>query len=155
MKPSMMVLIGFAVGMTGCAEKEQFATEQANAVPPAVSTVEPEAAAAQIENWRASNFLDHMHAHAEHLDNLNNALEDGDFERAMTPAYWLSRHDSLGGLPADLQPFLIHLREAGRVVEESKDLAAARAAAEQVGKQCLGCHTAAGVDHAGDLADSI
>jgi hypothetical protein len=146
MKPNMIFLIGFAVGIAGCAEKEQSSTEQANAIPPTVSTVESEATPAQIEDWRTSNFLEHMHAHAVHFDDLNIALDEGDFEGAMTPAYWLSRHESLGSLPADLQPFLVRMREAGRVVEETKDLAAARAGAEQIGKECLGCHTAAGVD---------
>jgi hypothetical protein len=155
MKPNMIFLIGLAIGIAGCAEKEQTATEEANARPPAVSAVEPETAPAQIEDWRSSNFLDHMHAHAEHLDDLNYALDGGDFEGAMTPAYWLSRHESLGGLPTDLQPFLVRMREAGRVVEETKDLAAARAAAEQIGKQCLGCHTAAGVNNDGDIPGSM
>ena len=145
MKLNMIFLIGFAAGIAGCAEKEQSAPEQANAMPPAMSTVEPEAAPAQIEDWRASNFLDHMHAHAEHLDDLNYALDDGDFEGAMTPAYWLSRHETVGGLPADLQPFLVGMRAAAGVVEETKDLVAARAAAERIGKECQSCHTAAGV----------
>ena len=155
MNTNMIFLIGLVVGIAGCAEKEQTATEQANAVPPAVSTVEPEAAPAQIEDWRSSNFLEHMHAHAEHFDDLDYALDDGDFDGVMTPAYWLSRHESLGGLPADLQPFLVRMREAGRVVEETKDLAAARAAAEQISQQCLGCHTAAGVDNDGGIPGSM
>jgi hypothetical protein len=145
MKLNMIFLFVFAAGIAGCVEKEQSPPEQANAMPPAVSTVEPEVAPAQIEDWRASDFLDHMHVHAEQLDDLNYALDDGDFEGAMTPAYWLSRHETLGGLPADLQPFLVRMREAARVVEQTKDLIAARAAAEQIGKECLGCHTAAGV----------
>ena len=145
MKLNMILLIGFAAGIAGCAEKEHAAPEPAGDMPPAVSAVEPEAAPAQIENWRTSKFLDHMHAHAEHLDDLNYALDDGDFDGAMTPAYWLSRHETVGGLPADLQPFLVGMRAAARVVEETKDLVAARAAAERIGKECLGCHTAAGV----------
>lgn len=145
MKLNMIFLIGFATGIVGCAEKEQGAPEQAGEMPPAVSAVEPEATPAQIEDWRASKFLDHMHAHAEHLDDLNYALDDGDFEGAMTPAYWLSRHETVGGLPADLQPFLVRMRAAARVVEETQDLVAARAAAERIGTECLSCHTAAGV----------
>ena len=136
MKLNMIFLILFAAGILGCAEKEQAAPEPA---------VEPEAAATQTEDWRTSNFLVHMHAHAEHLDDLNYALDDGDFEGAMTPAYWLSRHETVDGLPADLQPLLVRMRAAARVVEETNDLVAARAAAERIGKECQGCHTAAGV----------
>ncbi len=145
MKLNMIFLIGLAAGMAGCTEKEQATPEQADEMPPAVSAVESEAIPAPTEDWRASKFLDHMHAHAEHLDDLNYALDDGDFDGAMTPAYWLSRHETVGGLPADLQPFLVRMREAARAVEETKDLAAARAAAGRIGKECQSCHTAAGV----------
>ena len=136
MKLNLLVLIGLAAGIAACAEKEQAAPEPA---------VESQAAAAQIEDWRTSSFLAHMHAHAEHLDDLNYALDDGDFEGAMTPAYWLSRHETVGGLPTELQPFLVRLRAAARAVEETKDLVAARRAAERIGKECQSCHTTAGV----------
>lgn len=145
MKLNVLLLIGLAAGITACAEKEQGAPEPTDDTPPAVSALEGEATPAQLEEWRASNFLDHMHAHAEHLDDLNYALDDGDFEGAMTPAYWLSRHDTVDGLPPDLQPFLVRMREAARGVEETQDLAAARAAAARIGTECLSCHTAAGV----------
>ena len=141
----VMFLISFAAGIAGCAEEEQGPPDQAGEMPPAVSALEPGVVPAQINDWRASNFLDHMHAHAEHLDDLNYALDDGDFAGAMTPAYWLSRHETVGNLPADLQPFLVRMREAARVVEETKDLEAARAAAKRIGTECLSCHTAAGV----------
>ena len=86
-----------------------------------------------------------MHRHAEHLDALNMALAMGDFDAAMTPAYWLSRHDSVEGLPSDLLPFLEGMRELARDLEGSNDLESARAAAEQITVQCQGCHAAAGV----------
>lgn len=142
MKLNMIFLIGFATGIVGCAEKEQGAPEQAGEMPPAVSAVEPEATPAQIEDWRASNFLDHMHAHAEHLDVLNFALDDGDLEQARTPAYWLSRHKTVSGLPTDLQPFVERMREAAQAVEEAEDLVAARAAAQRINTECQGCHAA-------------
>jgi predicted amidohydrolase YtcJ len=91
-------------------------------------------------------FIEHMHRHAEYLDAMNTALAEGNFDAAMTPAYWLSRHDEVDGIPAEWRPYLESVREAARNVEDSTDLESARAAAEPITEQCQGCHTAAGVD---------
>ena len=105
----------------------------------------PDETLAKIEDWRTTNLLDHMHAHAEHLDDLNYALDDGDLEKAMTPAYWLSRHREVSGLPENLRPFVVRMREAASAVEQAEDLETARAAAQQIGVECQGCHDATGV----------
>ena len=151
MKLRMLLVVGIAAGTVGCAEKEQAAPdpgtemeEAATAVTEA-ATVETEAAAAEAEDWRNSALLDHMHAHAEQLDDLNFALADGDIEGAMTPAYWLSRHKTVTGLPSELQPFVDGMREAALSVEEAEDLATARAGAQKIAAQCQACHTAVGV----------
>jgi cytochrome c556 len=147
----MLLVVGFAAGIVGCAEKEQTAPERGSAMEPAAGAVteapevEPEAAPAQIEDWRNLAFLDHMHVHAEQLDDLNFALADDDLERAMGPAYWLSRHKTVSGVPSELQPFVDGMREAASAVEEADDLVAARAAAQRIGVQCQGCHAAMGV----------
>lgn len=151
MKLHMLLVIGFAAGIVGCAEKEQAAPGQESemeAATPAVTeapAVEAEATAEQARDWINSSFMDHMHVHAEQLDDLNFALADGDLEAASMPAYWLSRHKTVGGLPSDLQPFVTRMREAARAVEEADDLVAAGAAAEQISAQCQGCHAAVGV----------
>ena len=153
----MLLLIGIAVGIAACAEKEQAATEpdskMESAEPaatesPAVNEVpadEPDTTYAQVEEWRDADLLDHMHAHAEQLDDLNYALDDGNLERAMTSAYWMSRHDTVKGLPDTLQPFVDRMREAAQGVEAAEDLAAAREAAQAIGEACQGCHAAAEV----------
>ena len=151
MKLHMLLVLGLTAGIVGCAEKEQTAPEQSGAMEEDVSAVteeaavEPEVTPAEVEDWRDSAFMDHMHAHAEHLDDLNFALDDGDLEAAMTPAYWLSRHKTVSGLPEELQPYLVNMREAARAVEEAGDLDAARAAAQQIAKECQACHAAVGV----------
>ena len=151
MKLHMLLVLGLTVGFAGCAEKEQPAPEEAGTVDadvPAVTedaAVEPAEMTADVPEWRTSAFMDHMHAHAEHLDDLNFALDDGDLEAAMMPAYWLSRHKTVGGLPDELQPYLVGMREAARAVEEAQDLEAARAAAQKIAKQCQACHAAVGV----------
>ena len=151
MKLHFLLVIGLAAGIVGCAEKEQAAPGQESEMEPATSAVteapaaEPEASAAQTKDWQTSGFMDHMHVHAEQLDDLNFALADGDLEAAMMPAYWLSRHKTVGGLPSELQQFLIIMRGQARAVEEADDLVAAGAAAQQISAQCQGCHAAVGV----------
>ena len=163
MKLYVLLLIGLTAGIVGCAEKEQAAAPEgsaAEATEPAVTEApaeqeapsveeaaadEPDTTYAQIEDWRTEDLLDHMHAHAEQLDDLNFALDDGNLERAMTSAYWLSRHETVRGLPEDLQPFVDGMRTAARAVGDADDLAGARVAAERIGVECQGCHAATGV----------
>jgi predicted small lipoprotein YifL len=150
MKLHTLMVLGIAFAIAGCAEKGPTASEEVNEEPAteveeAVPAAEAEAPPAQAEEWRTSAFMEHMHAHADFLDDLNYALDDGDLEMAMPPAYWLSRHDAVSGLPEDLQPYLVRLREAARAVEAAEDVDAARAASEQIAKECQACHVAAGV----------
>ncbi len=137
MKLRTLLIIGLAMSMTACTREDQAAPETAD---------ETLSAPATVDEQPDSAFLEHMHRHAEYLDALNMALAEGDFDAAMTPAYWLSRHDEVDGIPADWRPYLESVREAARNVEYSADLDSARAAAEPITAQCQGCHTAAGVD---------
>ena len=128
MKLHILLVAGFAAGIVGCAEKEQAAPEQAVEVEQAAPVeteapaIEPEAAAPMIEDWRNAPFLDHMHVHAEYLDELNFALDDGDLEQAAMPAYWLSRHKTVDGLPPELLPFVEGMREAAPTLKWPKIL---------------------------------
>ncbi len=165
MKLHVLLLIALATGIAACAEKEQVAapaeseTDTTEAASEAVTdtetivdevtddetTDEADATFADIQDWRDAALLDHMHAHAEHLDDLNYALDDGNLERASTSAYWLSRHESIAGLPEYLQPFVVGMRDAARVVEDAADIETARAAAKGIGEACQACHDAADV----------
>ena len=161
MKFRIMFLVGFGLIAAGCAEKAPPAAEEAAPIDDAAAVEEAvteEAAAAvdaatdaldvtaeQVEEWRDAGFLDHMHMHAEQLDELNFALADGDLDGAMTPAYWLSRHKTVRGLPEELTPYLDGMRQAAKAVEAAEDLETARAAAQEIGVHCVACHTAAGV----------
>jgi hypothetical protein len=143
MKLQTLLVFGFALGMTACADKDQAATETVDKAPaPALAT---DVLPATTEDWRNDEFLAHMHRHADYLDDLNIALADGDIVAAMTPAYWLSRHDSVEGVPAEWRPYLDGMRAASLDVEKSKDLESARAASERITVQCQGCHTEAGI----------
>ena len=140
----MLLILGFALSVTGCAEKEQAAPEQGHE-PQTTTPAATEGPAARDEGMRNEAFLRHMHAHAEQLERLNFALADGDLDAAMTPAYWLSRHGAVSGVPSDWQPYLDGMREAARAVEDATNLDVARTAAERITVQCQGCHAAAGV----------
>jgi len=143
MKHHIFLIAGFALSAIGCTEKEPTATEQVDEtqmIAPAV-----QAAAAEKQDWQTDTFLRHMHVHAEKLDDLNYALADGNLEAAKTPAFWLSRHDTVGDVQSDWLPYLYGMRTEAEAVETAPDLATARAAAERINAQCQGCHAAAGV----------
>jgi hypothetical protein len=154
MKYPMLLVALFTLSIVGCAKEEQAAVEEvdeAQAPPPAVEASPVEASpdeASLVENmeWRNEAFLDHMHAHAEKLDELNFALADGDLAGAMTPAYWLSHHDTLDGIPEDLQSYVTGIRAAASSVEEATDLETARAEAQRITEECQGCHDATGIE---------
>ena len=140
MRVHALLLIPFALSLAACgkqepAEPEQPATEQAAVV--------EEVAEARPEFDQA--FIDHMHAHAEQLDELMFALADDDLEAAMTPAFWLSRHDTVDGIPEEWQQYVTDMRAAAAEVEAAKDLEAAKAAAERISDRCQACHSAAGI----------
>ncbi len=141
MKLQTLLVFGLALSMTACAEKDQAATEVVDKAPAPAAEAFP----ATTEKWRNDEFLAHMHRHADYLDDLNIALAEGDIVAAMTPAYWLSRHDSVEGVPSEWQPYLDGMRAASLDVEKSKDLESARAASERITVQCQGCHAAAGI----------
>lgn len=148
MRLHVLWIIGFAFCLAGCGENERAAPEQAAetetaAPPPEPAAAEP--AAPAIEGMGTADFIEHMHAHADQLDNINFALADGNLEGARTPAYWLARHEEIGAIPAELRPYVAGMREAASVLETAPDLDAARAAAERINEQCQGCHTATGV----------
>jgi len=138
MKWHTLLVLGMILGISGCGPKEQAATGQ---------TVDQQQDADTPANadWRNEAFIEHMHEHADYLDGLNFALADGDFDGAMTPAYWLSGHEPIAGFPAELQQYVDDMRAAASAVEQAKDLDTARAAAEKITVYCQGCHKAAGV----------
>lgn len=144
MRLPTLFMIGLATLAVGCAEREQAPPEEPVAMEEEAPAAEPEAVAEEAGGWRNQAFLDHMHAHAEQLDELNFALDDGDLEAATTPAFWLSRHKTVDGLAEDLRPYAIRMREAARAVEYAEDIETARAAAARISDACSGCHEAVG-----------
>jgi soluble cytochrome b562 len=147
MKLHTLLIAGLAVCVTGCAEKQEPAPEPAPEPAAAEPQATAEAAPAELESSRGEEFIDHMHAHAEQLDDLNFALADGNLEAAMAAAYWLSGHKEVSGIDEAWRPFLEGMRDAAQAVEEASDLDEARAAAERINDNCQGCHDAAGVNN--------
>ncbi len=139
MQHKVLLALGFALLVMGCAEKEQAPPEAA---------MPDDAATAETPAPLDMDFLEHMHKHAEQIDALNFALEDGDLEAARTPAYWLSSHDTVDGLDSELREFVYGMRMAAEAVEAAADLETARAASARISEQCQGCHKATGADGA-------
>ena len=140
-----LIIVGLAVGLVGCAEKDQAANAPMDkAAAPAPAAAPAVAAVPTIERGKA-DFIEHMHNHADYLDDLNLALEEGDIVGAMTPAYWLSRHDSVEGVPVEWQPYVAAMHAAAMEVEQATNIDAAKAAADNIAAQCRACHAAAGV----------
>jgi len=158
MKLQALFIVAFALGVVGCAEKEQVAppeaagaekaAESAAAEMPAEEGMPAEEAmpAEEIEEMGTSAFITHMHHHASQLEWLNNALEAESLTAAQRPAYWLGGHDAVVGVPEDWRVYIDGMHEAADVVATAPDIAAARAAAQRIEENCAGCHAAAGVD---------
>jgi hypothetical protein len=94
-------------------------------------------------------FIKHMHRHAERMDDLNLALADGNLEGARTPAYWLSRHDTVEGVHPEWRGFVTGMRSSALDVEKAPDLESAQIASLRITAQCQGCHDVAGVNEPG------
>ena len=90
MKVHTWVIIAIAMGLWGCAEKEAAQPATVDEAPAAA----PEAAVAVAEIWEDEAFVEHMHEHADKLDELNFALADGDLDAAKAHASWLAEHDT-------------------------------------------------------------
>lgn len=136
-----LLMTAFALCLAACGKQEAAQPEQ-----PATGQDVAVAEASAGQPGFDQAFIDHMHAHAEQLDELMFALADGDLDGAMTPAFWLSRHDSVEGIPAEWQQYVNGMREAASAVETASDLETAKAAAERISGQCQACHDAAGIN---------
>ena len=142
MKLHVLLIIGFALSVAGCGNKDQAAPEQKAEVETAAPVTE--SMAIDKTSYEYDGILRHMHAHADQIDLINDALADDDLEATKVPARWLWRHDTLHGVPEAWQPYLSDMRQAARDLGGATDLATARAAATRVTAQCQGCHTAVG-----------
>jgi hypothetical protein len=144
MRLHMILVVGFVLSVTGCAEKEQVTSEPVDEAPMTAS--EAVVPTAVDENWQNDSFVTHMHLHAEKLDELNFALADGDLEAAKTSAHWLSTHDTVSDIEPDWRPYLYGMRTEAKAVQAAPDLATARDASERINAQCQGCHAAVGIN---------
>jgi len=134
MKLYVLLIIGFALSVTGCENKEQAAESMATEDP-----------AAEEKSYYFDGIVRHMHSHADQVDVIDIALDDGDLEATKLPARWLWRHDRMSEVPTEWLPYLVSMREAARAVESATDLETARAASKRITEQCQACHTAAGI----------
>ena len=140
----VILVAGLVLCVTGCAEKEQVMSEPGDEAP--MTAPEVVAPTGGNEIWQNLSFRKHMHLHAEKLDDLNYALADDDLDAAMTPARWLSDHDTDTDIQSDWLPYLYGMRTEAKAIESATDLTTARAAAERISAQCQTCHAAVGIN---------
>jgi cytochrome c556 len=138
MKSHMLWITAIALCLAACSKQEPAEPQLPENDQAAGEAQEPE-----MEFDEA--FVNHMHEHAAMLDDLMFALADDDLVAAATPAYWLSQHDTVEGVPEEWQNYITSMRNAAYEVETANDLDTARAAAEEISAQCQGCHETAGV----------
>ena len=141
MKLHVISVVGFLLFSAGCGETGQGTAEPADEA----ASAPPEAAVPVDEIWQSEAFVEHMHLHAEQLDELNFALADGDLESAKAAANWLSTHDTNADIQADWMPHLYRMRTEAEAVEAAADIETAQAAAMRITIQCQECHAAVGV----------
>jgi len=144
MKLHMILVVGFVLSAAGCGENEQAMSEPGDEAP--MTAPDAVALTAVNEIWQNESFRQHMHLHAERLDDLNFALADGDLEAAKTSANWLATHDTDSDIQSDWLPHLYKMRTEAEAVEAAPDIATARTAAERITAQCQECHIAVGIN---------
>jgi hypothetical protein len=141
MNMRLLLVIGIALGIAGCGEK---GPSQPAAVDEAAMEA-PDEAVAVTEIWDDEAFVEHMHEHADKLDELNFALADGDLATAKEHAGWLATHDTNQDIQAEWMPFLYAMRTEAEAVAAAPDIETAQAAAERITVKCQECHAEAGV----------
>lgn len=142
MRVHNIALTAIALCISACGKQESTEPEPAADDPAAAPAEE----VAEERRRFDQAFIDHMHEHAEQLDELMFALADDDLEGAMTPAFWLSRHETVSGVPEEWQQYVTGMRQAAAAVESADDLETAKTAAERISEQCQACHDVAGIN---------
>ena len=84
----LLLIIGLGLALVGCGEKEAAEAPVVEEAPAAA----PAEAVSDAEIWDDEAFVEHMHEHADKLDDLNFALADGDLDKARADAEWLASH---------------------------------------------------------------
>ena len=139
----LLLALAFLITLSACGDNQppQEAVEEIDSVQPE-TLAPPREAVFMVDK----SFVKHMHLHAQQLDKLREALDNGDLWEAMTPAFWLSRHDTVTGFPSEWQPYATEMRKAAFAVESANDLETARQAAQRIVDSCNSCHVQAGVE---------
>ena len=145
MKIQSLWIVAITVCVAACSKQEPVEPQAPEPDPAVAEAAAPAAEATEAGAMFDAAFISHMHQHAEKLDDLMFALADEDLVGAATPAYWLSQHEAVDGVPEEWQNYLTSMRNAAYEVETADNLETARAAAEEISVQCQGCHAAAGV----------
>ena len=153
MKLHTLFVIGLTMALAACGQKEQAAAPadevEAPAAAEAPAEIEvPAAEASDVEKDQMGTaaFIEHMHHHASQLGQLKAALEVGSLPAAQRPAYWLSGHDEVSGVPEEWRVYIDGMHDGAQAVDSAETIEQARAAAQQIEASCEGCHVSAGIE---------
>lgn len=152
MKLNTLFLICLAIGLTACSQKEQAAAPVDEVKAPeaasAEAVTEPAAEESTVsgDQMGTAAFIEHMHHHASQLSQLKAALDVGSLPAAQRPAYWLSGHEDVSGVPEEWRVYIDGMHDGALAVDKAKNIEQARAAAQQIEAGCTGCHASAGID---------
>lgn len=157
MKLHTLFVIGLTIGLTACAKEEQVAApaeevdapaaaEAPAAEAPAAETPAADASTVEKDQMGSAAFIEHMHHHASQLGQLKAAVEVGSLPAAQRPAYWLSGHEEVSGVPEGWLVYVKGMREGAQAVDNAESIEQAKAAVQQIEASCNGCHVSAGID---------
>ena len=152
MKLHTLFVIGLTMGLTACAKEEQVAAPAdeveapAAAEAPAAEAPAAEASTVEKDQMGTAAFIEHMHHHASQLGQLKAALEVGSLPAAQRPAYWLSGHEEVSGVPEGWRVYIDGMHDGARAVDSAENIEQARAAAKQIEASCNACHESAGIE---------
>jgi soluble cytochrome b562 len=152
MKLHTLFVIGLTIGLTACAKEEQVAAPaeeveaSAAAEAPAAETPAAEASTIESDQMGTAAFIEHMHHHASQLSQLKAAVDVGSLPAAQRPAYWLSGHEEISGIPEGWLVYVNGMRDGAKAVDSAESIEQAKAAVQQIEASCNGCHVSAGIE---------
>ena len=87
-----------------------------------------------------STIADHMHEHLTRIGTIKSAIIAGNLGDVDEPATWLAEHETVTGLPAEFESYVIQMKSYARRVIEADNLVSAAESVSNMAKTCGNCH---------------
>ena len=89
-----------------------------------------------------TDIVEHMHAHADAVMSMRQAVIAGSLDGVAESARWLVEHEPPAAVAAGWADYVPAMRSAAQAALDATDLAAAAAATSRLGAACGDCHAA-------------